>query len=62
MLAWTIYISFIGVAVLLALKPDNVRGARIVAMLASVAGLIIALAGALGFDAKGGLATVADAA
>lgn len=60
MLAWTIYLSFLGVAVLLALKPDNVRGARLVAMLSSVAGLLVALAGAFGFDPKGGLATVVD--
>src|SRR5882672_8261610 len=60
MLAWTIYISFIGVAILLVLKPDDVRGARRVAMLASVAGLLVALAGALGYDPKAGLSTVAD--
>lgn len=60
MLAWTIYISFIGAVWLLVLKPENVRGARIVAMLSTVAGLLIALAGAISFDAKTGLVPVAD--
>ncbi|MBI3417475.1 MAG: NADH-quinone oxidoreductase subunit M [Verrucomicrobia bacterium] len=60
MLAWTIYISFLGVAVLLALKPDDARGARIVAMLASVTGLLVALAGALQYSTDAGLVTVAD--
>jgi NADH:ubiquinone oxidoreductase subunit 4 (subunit M) len=62
MLAWTIYISFLGVAVLLALKPDNVRGARIVAMLSAVAGLVVALAGASVYDVNGAPVKVADAA
>src|ERR1051325_8575401 len=62
MLAWTIYISFLGVAVLMALKPEDARSARLVSMLVSVVGLVLALAGALGFDAQGGLVTVADAA
>ena len=40
MLAWTIYLSFIGVTCLLALEPCDTRGARIVAMLSSVTGLV----------------------
>ena len=62
MLAWTIYISFAGAAALLTLKPDQVRAARIVALLASLAGLLVALAGAFEFSADGGLVTVADKA
>jgi NADH-quinone oxidoreductase subunit M len=61
MLAWTVYLSFLGIAVLMLLKPGDVRGARIVAMLASVAGLFIALAGALQYDPAAGIATVVDA-
>ncbi|HXG47990.1 MAG TPA: proton-conducting transporter membrane subunit, partial [Methylomirabilota bacterium] len=61
MLAWTVYVSFIGVAWLLVLRPDDARGARGVALLTSVAGFVIALVGALGFDAEGGLTTVVDA-
>jgi NADH-quinone oxidoreductase subunit M len=43
--AWTIYISFIGVAVLMLLPRGNARAARSVALLAAVAGLICALGG-----------------
>ena len=62
MLAWTIYTSFIGAACLLALKPEDVRNARLIAMLSSVAGLGIALAGAFSFEVKDGLTLVTDSA
>jgi NADH-quinone oxidoreductase subunit M len=52
MLAWTIYSSFLGAAVLLFLPRTNARAARIVALLAAAAGLTFALAGA--FMAAGG--------
>jgi NADH-quinone oxidoreductase subunit M len=45
MLAWTIYITFIGVAVLMLLPKDNARAARIVAILTSIVGFVIALGG-----------------
>jgi NADH-quinone oxidoreductase subunit M len=61
MLAWTIYISFLGVVALLFLKPDDARGARATALLTTIAGLACALAGALQFDPKGGLVTVVKA-
>ena len=61
MLAWTIYISFIGVAWLLLLRPEDVRGARTVAMLSAVGGLLAALGGALQYQAADGLVTVVDA-
>jgi NADH-quinone oxidoreductase subunit M len=44
MLAWTIYISFFGALVLLLLPKSSTTLARIVAMLAAVAGFAIALA------------------
>ena len=47
MLAWTIYISFLGAAALLLLPKGNARAARAVALLAAVLGFIIALAGTL---------------
>src|SRR6266478_320929 len=47
MLAWTIYISFIAVVVLMLLPKGNPRMARIVAMLAAVAGFVVALTGFL---------------
>jgi NADH-quinone oxidoreductase subunit M len=60
MLAWTIYLSFIGAAWLIALKPGDARKARTVAMLFASAGLLVALAGALQFSADAGLTTVTD--
>jgi NADH-quinone oxidoreductase subunit M len=47
MLAWTIYITFIGVLVLMLLPRDNARAARIVALLTAVAGCVVAFAGAI---------------
>src|SRR5499427_6183009 len=52
MLDWTIYISFIGVAVLMFLPKGNARVARTVAMLTAVGGLVIAFAGLI--QAKAG--------
>ncbi|MBE0543787.1 MAG: NADH-quinone oxidoreductase subunit M [Verrucomicrobia bacterium] len=45
MLAWTIYISFLGVLVLMLLPKGNASAARKVAMLTAVAGFVVALAG-----------------
>src|SRR3989442_2621018 len=47
MLAWTIYISFIAVVVLMLLPKGNPRVARIVAMLGAVGSFVVALAGFL---------------
>ena len=58
MLAWTIYISFLGVLVLMLLPKGNASAARKVAMLAAVAGLLVALAGFVQFKA-GEIVTVA---
>ena len=44
MLAWTIYISFLGAAVEMLLPKANARAARLIALLAAVAGFAIALA------------------
>lgn len=44
MLAWTIYISFCGALVLMLLPKGAVRAARIVALLAALAGLAIGMA------------------
>ena len=52
MLAWTIYITFIGVAVLTLLPKENARLARIVAILTASIGFVIALGGF--FAAKAG--------
>jgi len=45
MLAWTVYISFIGVAILMLLPRGNARLARLVALVAALAGLAAALGG-----------------
>ncbi len=49
MLAWTIYISFLGVVLLMLLPSTAVRGARAVALGSALGGLGIALAGFLEF-------------
>src|SRR6266513_350998 len=59
MLAWTIYISFLGVLALMLLPKGNASAARKVAMLTTVAGLLVALAGLVEFKA-GETVTVAD--
>src|ERR1700723_2426956 len=45
MLAWTIYISFLGVLVLMLLPSGSVRATRILALLTTVAGFVITLWG-----------------
>jgi len=52
MLAWTIYTSFIGVAVLMLLPKGNARAARTAALLTAFAGFVFAMAGVI--QAKGG--------
>jgi len=47
MLAWTIYISFIGVLVLMLLPRDAARAARIVALFTAVIGCAIAIIGSI---------------
>src|SRR5438128_2727357 len=47
MLAWTIYISFLGAGLLMLLPKGNARAARSVALLAALAGFVIALSALL---------------
>ena len=58
MLAWTIYISFLGAMVLLLLPKGSVRVARIVALLTAVAGFAVTL-GAFAQQRSGELVTIA---
>ncbi|MFM2294793.1 MAG: dehydrogenase subunit [Verrucomicrobiota bacterium] len=51
MLAWTIYISFLGVLVLMLLPKGNASAARKVALLTAVLGLLVALTGLFSFKA-----------
>src|SRR5438552_2246892 len=57
-LAWTIYISFIGVAVLMLLPAQQKKAARAIALLTALAGLAVALAGALQYKLGSGIVTV----
>ena len=59
MLAWTIYISFIGVLVLMLLPKDDARAARAAAMLTALLGFFIALMGFANFT-PGDTVTLAD--
>jgi NADH-quinone oxidoreductase subunit M len=61
MLAWTLYISFLGALVLLFLPPDKARAARSIALLAAVAGLAVAVAAFTRFK-PGDTLTIVDAA
>ncbi len=47
MLAWTVYISFMGVLALMLLPTRNAQAARVVALSAAVGGLALGLLGAL---------------
>lgn len=58
MLAWTVYISFLGVLVLMLLPKGKAAAARKVAMTTAVAGLFVALAGFFNFE-RGEILTVA---
>ena len=58
MLAWTVYISFIGVALLMLLPARNVALARAVALLAALAGLAIGIFQAFTYDPAKGFTTV----
>jgi NADH-quinone oxidoreductase subunit M len=51
MLAWTIYISFLGALVLMLLPHANARASRAAAMLTALAGLAVVLAGFVQFKA-----------
>src|SRR5712691_11043576 len=60
MLAWTIYISFIGVAVLMLLPKGNASAARKVALLTAVLSFVIALAGVLQAESGSKVQTIVN--
>ncbi len=60
MLAWTVYISFLGAAVLLLLDPANQKAARTIALLTAGMGLLVALAGVVQYQAASGIVPVCD--
>jgi NADH-quinone oxidoreductase subunit M len=59
MLAWTIYSSFVGVAILMCLPRENVRLARVVALTTAIVGFLLALGGVLSAD-QGQISTIVD--
>ena len=61
MLAWTIYISFIGVLVLMLLPRDNARAARIVALFTAIASCAVAFIGAVQQANPGEVTTIVKA-
>src|SRR5262245_28626605 len=58
MLAWTIYISFIGVAVLMLLPRSNAQGARVIALLTAIAGFVLGLVATLNYKLDSGSVTI----
>jgi NADH-quinone oxidoreductase subunit M len=57
MLAWTLYISFAAAAAMFLLKPDSRQGARVLALVAALAGLAVGVVGAVQHSG-GGLVTI----
>jgi NADH-quinone oxidoreductase subunit M len=62
MLAWTIYISFLGAASLMFLPGDNPRPARVAALLAALAGLACAAMGVVECRDHAGAGVLTDVA
>ncbi len=62
MLAWTIYISFLGAAILMLLPGQDARPAKMMALLASLAGLACALTGAMRWRSLAGAGALTDVA
>ncbi len=58
MFAWTIYLSFAGAAGMFLLPRESLRGPRVLALTAALAGLLAAVGGALQHTAGGGVVTV----
>ena len=60
MLTWTIYLSFLGMAVLICLPKDRPELARWTALVTASLGLACGLLGALGFEASAGVTPLVD--
>ncbi|HAV62848.1 MAG TPA: NADH-quinone oxidoreductase subunit M [Verrucomicrobiales bacterium] len=61
MLTWTIYISFLGMTVLMCLPKGRPQIARLTALATAALGLVFGLAGASGFAAGDGVKTLVNA-
>jgi NADH-quinone oxidoreductase subunit M len=62
MLAWTIYISFLGAAILMLLPGENARPARWTALLVALAGLVCAALGIIECKQHAGYGALTDVA
>jgi len=62
MLAWTIYISFLGAAILMFLPGEDARPAKVAALLAALAGLACAVLGAIECHRHAGAGALTDVA
>src|SRR5579862_9647607 len=62
MLAWTVYITFIGVALLMVLPKDDARLARATALFTALIGLLIGFAGVMFYKPDSGIVDVASEA
>ena len=58
MLAWTVYITFLGVGVLMLLPREDKHLARAVALLTALAGLLLAVAGSVSLNPGATVATI----
>ncbi len=58
MLAWTIYSSFIGTAILLLLNPEDKRGARAVALMTALFGLCMGIGGGIAYQPGSGVVDI----
>src|SRR5436309_1326667 len=58
MLAWTIYISFIGVVLLMLLPRSNAQGARVIALVTAIVGLVLGLGATWEYKIGSGIVTV----
>ena len=58
MLAWTVYLSFLGVLVLIFVPPANLRAVRTIALLSAIGGLLCALAVAFTYNHESGIVPV----
>lgn len=62
MIAWTIYISFLGVVILMLLPADNARLARIAALGVALAGFAFGIIGTIDYEGRGLTAGLVDIA
>src|SRR5688572_22020106 len=58
MLAWTVYLSFLGVLVLIFIPPTNLRAVRAIALFSALGGLLCALVATFSYNLESGIVPV----